>query len=203
MNPPSDPPPVTATDTIATVAPETPSPGWLLISISTGSANASLRVHVWRKLRGLGGVYLHNSVCLLPDLTDVTRQITRLLDRVQREGGTGRLLHIDIPRSGERDELIAQFNAARDDEYNEVLQRLPEFFAELDRETERGRTTYAEVEENETDLKRYRSWLATITARDYFDAPHGRVARAELDRAEDAFTAFEARSLAAEQPPEG
>lgn len=62
------------------------------------------------------------------------------------------------------------------------------------------RASYTEVEENETDLTRFRDWLAKITTRDYFGAPHGEQARAELARAEAAFAAFEAAALAAEQP---
>ncbi|GAB3959923.1 hypothetical protein GCM10029978_007980 [Actinoallomurus acanthiterrae] len=175
----------------------------MLVTVSTAGASASLRVHVWRKLRGLGGLYLQQSVCLLPDVPPVRRQVLRLLDRVDRDGGTGRLLHIQLTDPTERGEVIAAFQAARDEEYDEVLERLPEFFAELERETARGRVTYAEVEENEADLARYRDWMKKIAARDYFEAPRGEVARAELARAEAVFAAFEAAALAAEEPATG
>jgi hypothetical protein len=177
--------------------------GWLLVTVSTAGAPASLRVHVWRKLRGLGALYLQQSVCLLPDLPQVARQVRRLLDRVDHDGGTGRVLHIRLADAAERDQVIAEFQAARDGEYEEVLERLPEFFAELERETARGRATYAEVEENEADLMRYRDWMSKIAARDYFEAPRGQVARAELARAEEVFATFEAAALAAEEPGTG
>lgn len=176
--------------------------GWLLIAVSTAGASASVRVHAWRKLRGLGAVYLQQSVCLLPDRPEVTRQVRRLLDRVRTEGGTGRLLRLHLGDAAEREDLIAEFNAARDAEYDELLERLPTFFAELETETARGRATYAEVEENETDLTRFRDWLTKIAARDYCGAPRGERARAELARAEAVFAAFEATALAAEQPAE-
>src|SRR6185369_9984159 len=35
---------------------------FLLVSVSTAGGGASLRVQVWRKLRSLGAVYLHQSV---------------------------------------------------------------------------------------------------------------------------------------------
>jgi hypothetical protein len=60
--------------------------------------------------------------------------------------------------------VVAELNAARDAEYADVLERLPEFHAELDKERARGRATYAEVEECEADLDRFRSWLGKITA---------------------------------------
>ena len=174
--------------------------GWLLIAVSTAGAAASLRVHVWRKLRGLGALYLQQSVCLLPDRTEITRQVRRLIDRVRAEGGTGRLMRVDLTDPAERDGIIAELNTARDAEYDEVLERLPSFFTELETETTRGRATYAEVEENEADLARFRDWLNKITARDYFDAPRAQQARAELARAEAAFAEFEAAALATEQP---
>lgn len=173
---------------------------WLLIAVSTAGGPASLRVHAWRKLRGLGAVYLQQSVCLLPDRPEVTRQVRRLIDRVRTEGGSGRLLRLDLVDAAERADVVAEFNAARDTEYDELLDRLPTFFAELATETARGRATYAEVEENEADLTRFRTWLTKITARDYFTATRAERAQAELARAEAAFAEFEAAALATDLP---
>jgi hypothetical protein len=174
--------------------------GWLLVTISTAGAAASLRVHAWRRLRGLGALYLQQSVCLLPDRAEVGKQVARLLDRVRHDGGTGRVLHVVLAGRGEHEQVVAELQAARDEEYGEVLDRMPGFFAELEAETARGRATYAEVEENEADLVRFRDWMAKIAARDYFAAPSGERARAELARAEQAFAAFEEAALAAEEP---
>jgi Protein ChrB, N-terminal len=93
-------------------------------------------------------------------------------------------------------------NAARDEEYAEVVDRLHEFLAELDKERARGRTTYAEVEESEADLLRYQSWLAKIAARDYFGAPAGAAAQAAVAAAAVELAAFEQAALSAEAPPE-
>jgi hypothetical protein len=175
--------------------------GWLLVSVSTAGAAAALRMQVWRKLRSLGALYLQQSVCLLPDREQVVREVRRLLDRVHHQGGTGRLLHIALSQADQA-QLAAEMNAARDGEYAEVLDRLPEFLAELDKERARGRTTYAEVEECEADLDRYRSWLAKIGARDYFAAPGGTAARAAVEAAAAELAAFEQAALTAEAPPE-
>jgi hypothetical protein len=176
--------------------------GWLLVSVSTAGAAAGLRVQVWRKLRSLGALYLQQSACLLPARPETAREVTRLLDRVHHQGGTGRLLHIEIPGPAERAQVVAEMNAARDEEYGEVLDRLPDFTAELDKERARGRTTYAEVEECEADLDRYRSWLAKIAARDYFAAPGGAGARAAVEAAAADLADFEQAALSAEAPSE-
>jgi hypothetical protein len=176
--------------------------GWLLVSVSTAGAGAALRVQVWRKLRSLGALYLQQSVCLLPARDNVVREVRRLADRLRRQGGSCRLLHVSIADDAEQAQLVAEMTAARDEEYGEVLERLPEFLAELGKERARGRTTYAEVEESEADLQRYRSWLAKIAARDYFGAPGGAAAQAAVEAAIAELAAFEQAALSAEAPPE-
>ena len=170
--------------------------------MSTAGAVAALRVQVWRKLRSLGALYLQQSVCLLPARDEVVREVRRLADRVRQQGGSCRLLHVGLADEAERAQVVAEMNAARDEEYAEVVERLPEFVAELDKERARGRTTYAEVEESEADLQRYQSWLAKIAARDYFSAPGGEAAQAAVAAAAAELASFEQAALSAEAPPE-
>ena len=179
------------------------SAGWLLVSVQSAGAPASVRVHVWRKLRSLGAVYLQQSACLLPAREEVEREIKRLLDRVEREGGTGRCLRITLDEPGEENRLIAQFQAARDEEYGEILDRTPAFMQELAMERERGRVTYAEVEESEADLDRFKTWLEKIEKRDYFRSPRGEEARAAVARCAEELEAFEAEAMSADtsEPP--
>jgi hypothetical protein len=60
------------------VTSETKTGTWLVVSVSTAGAAASLRVQAWRKLRSLGALYLQQSACLLPATTDVTHDMRRL-----------------------------------------------------------------------------------------------------------------------------
>jgi len=180
---------------------------WLLISVSTAGASASLRVSVWRQLKALGALYLHQSVCVLPARAVTRRAVAALSERVRQGGGSVRTLAIRVTDPGQEAQLLEELRAARDGEYAEVLERFPSFFEELETETARGRTTFEELEESEADLARFRAWLAKIAARDYFGAPLGEQARAELARAETAIAAFADLALSshdtarAEQPP--
>jgi hypothetical protein len=174
--------------------------GWLVISVSTAGAAGSLRMQVWRRMRSLGGLYLQQSVCLLPARTEVVREVRRLVDRVQRQGGSARVLRMAFTDPAEEEAVIAEFNAARDAEYAEVLDRLPELRQELVAERARGNVTYAEVEESEADLERFRSWLSKIAARDYFAAPGGQAARDTVEQAAAELAAFEESALRAETP---
>jgi hypothetical protein len=171
---------------------------WLLVTASSAGAADTLRVHVWRKLRSLGALYLQQSVCLLPARDDVIRQVLRLTDRIRHHGGTARVMRMRFADPAEERSVVAEFNAARDAEYAELLERIPELRKELAQERARGRATYAEVEESEADLERFRSWLAKIADRDYFAAPAGRAARVAVDEAAADLAAFEQSALHAE-----
>jgi hypothetical protein len=171
---------------------------WLLVVVSTAGATSTLRVHVWRTLRALGAHYLHQSVCVLPDRPAPARAVNRLLQRVQLQGGEGRVSHITIADAAEEREIIAAFAAERSDEYGEVVARAPAFLEEIAMERARGRATYAEVEESAADLERLRTWLARIRARDYFGAPGAAEAEAAVQQCADALEAFESEAFRSE-----
>jgi len=177
----------------------------LLVSASTAGAPPATRVRVWRRLRSLGALYLQQSVCLLPDRDPVRRQVHRLLASVRADGGTARSLTLSVEDEAQYAGLVAEFNAERDAEYAEVVERAPQFLAELEKETARGRATYAEVEESEADLERFDKWLAKIAVRDYFAAAGGLAARQAVERCRAALAAFEDAAIAAQagEPPAG
>jgi hypothetical protein len=174
---------------------------WLLVTASSAGAADSLRVAIWRKLRSLGALYLHHSVCVLPDRPAVQREIRRLVDRVRANGGTARVLRIVFDDVNEETEVIAELQAARDDEYGEVLERVPAFLDELTSERDRDRATYEEVEESEADLERFRAWLAKIDRRDYFGASRRADAHAAVQRCAEALEAFESEAFARDAQP--
>ena len=171
---------------------------WQLVVVSTAAAPSSLRVHVWRKLRSLGALYLQQSVCLLPERPETSQAMNRLVDRVTRDGGEARVLAMTFTDPAQEAGIIESFAQERSDEYAEVVSRTPAFLEELEQERRRGRLTYAEVEESEADLERFRTWLARIQARDYFAAPGGDEAVKEVDRCAAELAKFEAEALATE-----
>lgn len=170
--------------------------GWVLLSISTGK-EASLRVFVWRQLRKLGAIYLHQSVCLLPDRPHIRARLRPVLSRVESQGGHVRLLPIRVGAE-EHQGLVQEQQRDRDAEYAEVVERAPQLLAELALETTRGRTTYTEVEESEADLERFEKWLTTIDSRDYFQARGGAAARSAVQDCREALATFEAAAVAAD-----
>jgi hypothetical protein len=176
---------------------------WLLVTASSVGATDSLRVAIWRKLRSLGALYLHQSVSVLPARPQVERELRRLVDRVRANGGAARVLRIRFDDATEEAQLVSELQAARDDEYGEVLERVPTFLDELRSERDRDRATYEEVEESEADLERFRAWLAKIDRRDYFGAPRRADAHAAVETCAQALEAFESEAFARDTQPAG
>jgi hypothetical protein len=106
------------------------------------------------------------------------------------------VLRIAFDDANQEAQVIAELQAARDDEYGEVLERVPAFLDELTSERDRDRATYEEVEESEADLERFRAWLAKIDRRDYFGASRRAEAHAAVQGYARALEAFECEAFA-------
>jgi hypothetical protein len=171
---------------------------WLLVTVHTPGRNSAERVYAWRKLRGLGALYLHQSVCVLPACAPTRSAIDTLVDHLQSRGAKGEVHVIQFTDEAQEAALIDEFQAERGDEYGEVVERTKQFHEELEYERGRGRVTYPEFEESEADLVRHQKWLAAIEARDYFEAPRHVEAVAAVQACERALAAFEETALAAE-----
>jgi DNA-binding transcriptional regulator PaaX len=168
--------------------------GWLLLVYRIPPDPSRLRATVWRRLKGLGAVYLQNSVATLPAGSNAERALRKLRHEIVEMGGTASLLSC-AALVGEAD-IVASFQAARDDEYEEIVDKCQDFLAEIEKETAAAHFTYAELEENEEDLIKLRNWLAKITARDVLSAP-GRAATLEaLERCEHALEDYAAKVYA-------
>lgn len=70
----------------------------------------------------------------------------------------------------QEEKVIARFKADRDEEYKEFLGKCTDFEAEIAHETEAQHFTYAELEENDVDLKKLQTWLEKISKLDFYGA---------------------------------
>ena len=144
--------------------------GWLLLVYSLPSDASSARTAVWREARRLGALSLQHAVFLLP-LTDANRDgCDRLCRRVEEYGGEAMLFETSSPSHGWSVRMIDRFNAARDEEYEEIVDETERFCEEIAREKRKGKFTFAELEDEESNLERLRKYLAQVQARDMFGA---------------------------------
>jgi hypothetical protein len=157
---------------------------WLLLTYRVPPEPARKRIALWRKIKGLGAVYLQNGVCLLPKTDDHLRRLKITENEIAEMGGEAFLLEtVGLDRVQE-EKLIARFNADRNEAYVEFLERCSGFEAEIAQESAAGKFTYAELEENDEDLKKLRSWLEKIRKLDFHDASLAKAAGERLERCE-------------------
>lgn len=153
---------------------------WLLLTYKMPPEPAAKRIAVWRRLKGMGAVYLQNGVCLLPRTDDHVRRLKMLENDIAAATGDCVILEtVGLDRSQE-DKVIARFKADRDDAYEEFIDKCDDFEREVAKEVTAQHFTYAELEENDVDLKKLQDWLGKIGKLDFYGASRAAEAAARL-----------------------
>lgn len=170
---------------------------WLLLVYRVPSEPTRLRAAVWRRLKALGAIYLQNSAAALPAGEAAERALRSLRNEIGQMGGSAHLLRCDPVVAGV--DIVAAYNAARDDEYEEIEDRCRDFLAEIETETAAGHLTYAELEENDEDLEKLRGWLGKVVARDVLEARRRDAAHEAVAKCEEALSGFAAKVYEVEE----
>lgn len=157
---------------------------WFLLTYKVPAEPNRRRVALWRKLKGLGAVYLQNGVCLLPKTDDHRRALKVIENEIAEMEGDAVLLETVALDKSQGDKVVARFRADRDEEYKELLGRCDDFEAEIAKETATNHFTYAEIEENDEDLKKLKSWFEKIRKLDFYSATLAAQAEARLGKCE-------------------
>jgi hypothetical protein len=170
--------------------------GWLLLIYRVPSEPTRLRSTVWRRIKSLGAIYLQNSAAALPASPSAERALRRLRREILDMSGTAVLMSCDV-LAGEQ-EVRASFQAARNDEYEEIVDKCEDFLQQVKKEYAANHFTYAELEENEVDLVKLRNWLAKVRDRDAFGADGRQATEKALEQCEESLEAYAARVYAEE-----
>ncbi|ULB12444.1 hypothetical protein ORIO_21935 (plasmid) [Cereibacter azotoformans] len=150
---------------------------WLLITYKVPPEPAARRVAIWRKLKGMGAIYLQNSVCLLPRSDDHVRRLKMLENDIAEAQGESVILETAALDPTQEAKVLARFKADRDEAYVEFIDKCDDFEREIAKEIAASHYTYAELEENDVDLKKLQGWLAKIARLDFY----GGARRAEAE----------------------
>jgi len=142
--------------------------GWLVLIYRVPSEPTRLRSTVWRRIKSLGAIYLQNSCAALPATGNAERSLRKLRREILDMSGTAVLMSCDV-LAGEQ-EVRTAFQAARNDEYEEIVDKCEDFLQQVKKEYTANHFTYAELEENEVDLVKLRNWFARVRDRDVFGA---------------------------------
>ena len=157
---------------------------WLLLTYKVPPEPAKKRIALWRRLKGMGAVYLQGGVCLLPKTDDHVRGLKMLENEIANMSGESVILETVALDQLQENKVVARFKADRDEEYREFLGKCTDFEAEIAKETAANHYTYAELEENDLDLKKLQNWLEKIRKLDFYEATLALEAKQRLQACE-------------------
>ena len=120
------------------------------------------RAQVWRKLKKLGALLLHDAVWVLPATPWTREQFQWLTVEIGELGGEAHLWESRLLLNGQEEILVRQFQARVDSSYQEIL---------------------ADLEQETPDLLALSRKYQQIRAQDYFHSDVGQEVRRRLMRA--------------------
>jgi DNA-binding transcriptional regulator PaaX len=141
-------------------------PSWVLLVYKIPREPTSSRAAIWRKLKRLGALLLHDAVWVLPATTWTREQLQWLAVEIGELGGEAYLWESRLLLNGQADALAQQFKTRVNAAYQEIL---------------------SELEQDEADLVALSRKYQQVRAQDYFHSEVGRHVRERLMRARGGF----------------
>lgn len=135
---------------------------WLLLLYKIPRNPSKVRVYVWRKLKRLGAVLLHESVWCLPSNPKTKEQFQWLTVEIQELGGEATLWESHLVLGMKDEFIIKEFLDQVDQEYSEILD---------------------ELKKEQIDLVSLSKKYQQIKIKDYFQSDLGKRALEELQNA--------------------
>ena len=166
----------------------------LIYRVPTNSSRA--RVAVWRDLKRLGGLYVQQAVCVLPDRADLRAKLAKVRGRIDELGGSSIFLTLrDVePEAGTQ--FVDGFRQQSAKEYAEIVEECEtKFIKEIEFERFRNNYTFEEAEEIRQDLEKLRRWLTKVEERDWMGAEGKDLGRQQSGRVRRATGAVRSRRL--------
>ena len=139
---------------------------WVLLVYKIPREPTSSRALVWRKLKRLGALLLHDAVWVLPATPWTREQFQWLAVEIGELGGEAYLWESHLLLNGQAGALMQQFQTRVDAAYQEILD---------------------EAEQDEADLVALSRKYQQVRAQDYFRSALGTQVRERLMRARGGF----------------
>ena len=139
---------------------------WVLLVYKIPREPTASRAQVWRKLKRLGALLLHDAVWVLPATPWTREQFQWLAVEIGELGGEAHLWESHLLLNGQADALVQQFQARVDAAYQEILD---------------------EVEQEDADLVALSRKYQQVRAQDYFHSALGTHVRERLMSARGGF----------------
>lgn len=157
---------------------------WLLLTYKVPAEPTKIRVGIWRRIRSLGAVYLQNSICVLPLTAEHQRQFRMVQSDIEHSGGEAVVFETLALDPKQEELVVSRFKHDRDQDYEEFLDKCADYKKEIDKEVKLDHYTFAELKENDEDLKKLKGWLEKIKVLDFYGAPARAAAEKQLAECE-------------------
>ncbi|MBB3181214.1 Chromate resistance protein ChrB [Variovorax sp. Sphag1AA] len=178
---------------------QTNNSAWLLLTYKVPSEPSKVRVAIWRRIRSLGAVYIQNSICVLPASTEHQRQFRMVQSEIERGGGEAVIFETLALDAKQEARVVAYFKHDREQDYEEFLDKCADYKKEVAKEVDADHYTFAELKENDEDLKKLKNWLERIKTLDFYGAPARETAEKQLAECEALLDAYAAEVFEREQ----
>lgn len=153
---------------------------WLLLTYKVPAEPSKLRVGIWRRIRGMGAVYLQNSICVLPTSSEHQRQLRMVQSDIEQAGGEAVIFETQALDAKQEERVVAYFKRDREQDYEEFLEKCSDYRKEIEKEVKADHYSFAEIKENDEDLKKLKNWLERIKVVDFYGAPARATAEQQL-----------------------
>jgi hypothetical protein len=150
---------------------------WLVLAYRL-PARPGLKATIRRRLAATGAVYLANAVAAAPASPAAERAFRRLRSMIGEAGGSAQVLRSAVIEGGA--DLAGTFNAARDQEYGQVITGCARLVGEIEGLIAAGRFRYTDLGEQDTALTRLSAGYETTRALDALGAADAERARSAL-----------------------
>jgi hypothetical protein len=127
---------------------------WLLLTYRLPSEPSARRVYIWRKLKRLGAITIHDAVWALPDTPRTHEQFQWLAAEIEEMGGEAMFWKAQNEVSGQDEVLVTQFTDQIESAFADMLSRL---------------------EKPNPDLAALAQEYQQLQQRDYFQSAKGRL----------------------------
>ena len=144
-------------------------------------------------LKRLGGLYVQQAVCVLPDREETRSGMERVRTRIDELDGSSIFLTLTDVDADARAQFVQGFRSQSAKEYAEIVEECDtKFVKEIEFERFRENYTFEEAEEIRQDLEKLRRWLDKVETRDWMGAEGKELAHKKVDECEALLEAFEA-----------
>ena len=156
---------------------------WLILAYRL-PARPGLKATIRRRLAATGAVYLTNAVAAAPASPAAERAFRRLRSMIGEAGGSAQVLRAAAIDGGTS--LAGAFNAAREQEYAEVITACADLVAAIEDVTEARRVLDSDLREKDAALTSLSRRHDTIRARDALGAANAEAALSSLVKCREA-----------------